>query len=74
MVGWQNRRRDTEDRRRFGEDEVPVITVAREHHDVHVLRWYVGSPTSAHLGEVLTQSEVLAVEALAGAYGVKEVR
>ena len=41
---------------------------------MHVLRWYVGSPTSAHLGEVLTQSEVSAVEALAGAHGVKEVR
>ena len=41
---------------------------------MHVLRWYVSSPTGTHLGQVLPQSEVLSVEALAGAYGVKEVR
>jgi hypothetical protein len=74
LVRWQYRGRDAEDGRRLGEDEVPVLAVAREHHDVHVLRCYVGSPSGAHLGEVLSQSEVLSVEALTGAHRVEEVR
>ena len=52
----------------------PVLTSARKHDDVHVLRRYVGRPTGAHLVEVLPQAEVSSVEALAGAHGVKEVR